>query len=190
MRNFVARGWRSVPGTRSSRIAVAALPARERQRVLRHARDAACGAYGGRRRHVLRRGRRKWSARQSRLLSHLRFTTVHPHGLRGRVAGAVGSSLDEPARSPRSLCKPRAGSRVTTRPGGCRRLRKRRTRRTATRCSCFHDSQWIVASEVQQIIGTFLLAAPHATARDDDAAVGKRARLADKVRRAAPSHID
>ena len=52
-----------------------------------------------------------------------------------------------------------------------------------------HDGQWIVAPVVQQVVRTFLPATAHATAGDDDAAIGEGALLADHVRRAAPSGL-
>ena len=54
----------------------------------------------------------------------------------------------------------------------------------------FNHGQRVVAAVVQQVVGTFLLTAPHLAARDDDATVGEAALLADGTGRIAPARLD
>ena len=54
----------------------------------------------------------------------------------------------------------------------------------------FHHGQRIVATVVQQVVGPLLLAAPHLAARDDDAAVGEAALLADGAGGIGPTRLN
>ena len=54
----------------------------------------------------------------------------------------------------------------------------------------FNHGQRVIAAVVQQVVGTFLLTAPHLAARDDDATVGEAALLADGTGRIAPACLD